>query len=41
MTKRKTILVSATLTKISGTSRMMQNKKFKKFLKQKLKKSKD
>ncbi len=36
--KRKTFLVSATLTKISGTSRMIGNKKFKKYLKNKLKK---
>ncbi len=35
--KRRTFLISATLTKISGTSRMIGNKKFKKFLKGKLK----
>ena len=39
-TKRKTILISATLTKLSGTSRMVKNKKFKKMLKKKLKKKK-
>lgn len=36
-TKRKTILISATLTKLSGTSRMVKNKKFKKMLKKRLK----
>ncbi len=37
--KRRTILVSATLTKVSGTSRMIQNKKFKKYLKKNMKKN--
>lgn len=33
-------MVSATLTKISGTSRMIKNQKFKKLLKDKIKNSK-
>lgn len=38
---RRTFIISATLTKISGTSRMMTNKKFKAMIKKMKKKNKD
>lgn len=38
--KRRVFMVSATLTKISGTSRMLKNKKFKALLKMKIKSKK-